>query len=463
LLRSRVCLLAAGTALAVGAALSPAPARADGAFPDSMRVLVPPDRPQQIMLGTNFGLVVSNDAGAHWHLVCEEAIATGGEYVTQYLMSGPPADTLYAMSINQLSVSDDRGCSWGSAGGLWTDPAFTDIFPDPTNPARVFALALVRNAQDFFVSSLFDSRDGGHRFGAPLFEAGQSVLLTGVESTASTPQTIYLTEYGNPAGGVISSLARSSDDGRTFREVSLLDALGMGEARLAAIDPSDPRVIYYRVLSPEGADRLAISRDGGDTAQVALALKGLMTTFLRRADGTLLVGTAVEGAFVSRDGGRTFAPLPRAPHLRWLAERAGVLYAATDNIADKFAVASSSDDGQTWMPLLRFENLCGILDCSPGLRATCQAAWSRLVDLLGITGCADNPHPADASADGAADAAAAPKQSHGCSCRSSGSSGGPFGLLLLASSLVIAAGRDLRRRFPSNRRMGTLPARWHRL
>jgi len=431
--------MAAYAALAAGIVLAPALARADGAFPDSMRILVPPDRPQQIMLGTNFGLVVSNDAGAHWHLICEEAIAAGGEYVTQYLMSAAPADTMYAMSINQLSVSGDQGCSWTPAGGLWTEPAFTDTFPDPTNPARVFALALVRNDQGLFVSSLFDSTNGGRRFGAPLFTAGDSVLLTGVESAASNPQTLYLTEFGNPAGGVVSSLARSGDDGRTFHEVSLLGDLGMGEARLAAVDPTDPRVIYYRVLSPEGADRLAISRDGGDTAQVVLALAGLMTTFLRRADGTLLVGTATEGAFISHDGGLTFAPWPRAPHLRWLAERAGVLYAATDNILDKYAAASSSDDGQTWTPLLRFENLCGILDCSPSLRPTCQAAWTRLVELLRITGCQDAPPPPDASADLAADAPAPPRPSNGCSCGSSASPDRPVGPLLLGFGLGIAA------------------------
>ena len=38
-------------------------AAANGAFPDSDAVMVPVDRPQQIMLATNFGLIISDDGG----------------------------------------------------------------------------------------------------------------------------------------------------------------------------------------------------------------------------------------------------------------------------------------------------------------------------------------------------------------------------------------------------------------
>jgi hypothetical protein len=437
-------------ALAVLAA--PAPAVADGAFPDSMRILLPGDSPQQIILGTNFGVIVSNDGGAHFHLICEEAIATAGENVTQYLLGPPPAFALYAMSINQLGVSADRGCSWTSAGGAWTDPTFTDVFPDPTDAARVFALALVRTGQGWFASSLFASQDGGHSFGMPLFQAPQSVLLTGVENAVSAPETIYLTEFGDRGDGVVSSLARSTNGGRLFDEVSLLETLGTGEVRLAAVDPTDPQLIYYRVLVPDGGDKLAISRDGGQTAQVALALGGPMTTFLRRSDGTLLVGTQLDGAFTSHDGGQTFTPWPEAPHLRALAERAGILYAATDNVVDGYAIGSSGDGGKTWTPLLHFEKLCGILDCAPGLAATCQASWSRLVALLSITGCAETPAPetqdagARSSSDGAADASLPPAESAGCACRNAGT--GTSGSQLSPSWLcwLIVAATIARRR-----------------
>src|SRR6187431_1924660 len=39
------------------------PARADGAFPDSLQILLPADRPNVIGLATNFGVILSEDAG----------------------------------------------------------------------------------------------------------------------------------------------------------------------------------------------------------------------------------------------------------------------------------------------------------------------------------------------------------------------------------------------------------------
>ena len=42
---------------------APSPARANGAFPDAENILTPADRPQEIVLVTNFGLVTSTDGG----------------------------------------------------------------------------------------------------------------------------------------------------------------------------------------------------------------------------------------------------------------------------------------------------------------------------------------------------------------------------------------------------------------
>ncbi len=46
-------------------------ARADGAFPTGMSVLLPAGAPQRILVGTTFGLVLSEDAGATFRYVCE--------------------------------------------------------------------------------------------------------------------------------------------------------------------------------------------------------------------------------------------------------------------------------------------------------------------------------------------------------------------------------------------------------
>src|SRR5438034_182083 len=59
--RTRIAVLGAA---ALVLALGPRFARADGAFPDSQIILTPADRPREIILVTNFGLIQSEDGGA---------------------------------------------------------------------------------------------------------------------------------------------------------------------------------------------------------------------------------------------------------------------------------------------------------------------------------------------------------------------------------------------------------------
>src|SRR5438874_7229423 len=81
----------------------PAPARANGAFPASDAVLLPADRPLQIALSTNFGLIISDDGGMTWQWTCERpqtSMAVG------YAVGPPPADRVYALSDVGLAISD---------------------------------------------------------------------------------------------------------------------------------------------------------------------------------------------------------------------------------------------------------------------------------------------------------------------------------------------------------------------
>src|SRR5437868_895097 len=62
--------LAVAAAIGLGLA-TPNRAAADGAFPDSMQIFVPAEAPHRIVLGTNFGLIISDDDGATWEWSCE--------------------------------------------------------------------------------------------------------------------------------------------------------------------------------------------------------------------------------------------------------------------------------------------------------------------------------------------------------------------------------------------------------
>src|SRR4051794_27911186 len=90
-------------------------AAANGAFPDSDAVLLPADRPQQIVLATNFGLVISDDGGTTWQWTCERPETS---MASAYGLGAPPGDRLYSRSLEVgLAVSDDASCSWRRAGG----------------------------------------------------------------------------------------------------------------------------------------------------------------------------------------------------------------------------------------------------------------------------------------------------------------------------------------------------------
>src|SRR5947209_6557024 len=53
--------LCALIAFSIASLAAPSPARADGAFPDSLQVLLPAGQPHRIILATNFGLIISED------------------------------------------------------------------------------------------------------------------------------------------------------------------------------------------------------------------------------------------------------------------------------------------------------------------------------------------------------------------------------------------------------------------
>src|SRR5205823_2726073 len=72
-----------------------AAARANGAFPDSESILTPDDRPQQILLVTNFGLISSADNGKTWLWSCEQQGNALGAF---YQQTPAPKNRLFTVA-----------------------------------------------------------------------------------------------------------------------------------------------------------------------------------------------------------------------------------------------------------------------------------------------------------------------------------------------------------------------------
>jgi hypothetical protein len=398
----RLVLLLLAVGIPIGADRA---AHADGAFPEAQSVLLPRDRPDEIILTTTFGLVSTEDGGSVWHFSCE-AINTPMVGGGRYVIGPPPDDRIFAKTDVGIALSTNDACTWTIAGGALSSgptsmqPIPFDIFPDPSDPMRVFTLAADAVTA---VTYLFRSLDGGSTYSGPIFTAPDNSTLTGVESSASSPGTVYLTLYERLVAqaamglGTVNEvhprLATSEDGGDTWTITDIEPGIGNVAPGLAAVDPEDFRKLYLRVTSAAGAPEpyqgIAITLDAGATWTIPLkVVMGSLKGFARLSERILLaVGETAPGAanqspvpalFRSDDGGETFVTEPATFHPIGLAQRDGTAFVVTPDFVDGFALTSSADDGHTWTPRLRFREIYDLKEC---VRSICGDACDKLAGL----------------------------------------------------------------------------------
>jgi hypothetical protein len=360
---------------------------------------VPPDRPDQIVLVTNFGLIFSEDGGESWLFSCERGL---NAYAGPYALGARPSKRIFGMTSGAgLIYSDDDSCSWQAAGG-------TDVIPyafsvDPSSSQRVYVIGVPLD--DFRAGeSIHISNDGGLTLGAPVFTApGRSALLT-VLAAPGRPSTLFATMFSVPESHPV--LLRSSDSGEHWEiVVDLVDSLGENPFELLAIDAVDERRLYVKILE-SSAESLAISADGGlSFAKVVSLPGGELDAFLKLESGTILVGgtAGTEAvAYRSTDAGQSFQPWAEAPHVHALAERNGKLYVGTDNFLDGYAIAESDDEGAHLRPLTGFERVRAVKSCvADGCAERC--AYYAAINLWPEAVCTAESGPLDADDDVAAE------------------------------------------------------------
>jgi hypothetical protein len=456
-----IALVALAVALA---SFAPRAARANGAFPESFQLILPSDRAGQIVLATNFGMIISDDAGASWNWTCEEKQTS---MASLYAISAPPLDRLFALSsFVGLAYSDDQSCSWAISGGALETPLASDYFPDPTNPMRVLAIAAPTDGST--PPQVFPSSDGGKTFTDAIYTAPAGATLSGIEIARSDPQTIYL---AMATTGTHPMLLRSIDGGGHWTPSDLEPTAGPNLFRIIAVDPADPLTITLRVIAAE-TESVVISHDGGQTFAKALTLSGgQLTAYAKLASGTILVaGAVIDQAvgFRSTDGGKTFvnwtpltlgpngvpinpdaaaattsdddagadagppAEVPGVPHLRALAERDGKLYGAAKNYSDDWAVGVSTDDGLTFAPVMQYSDVKSIRACAQQTCvASCMYQASQFIWPQAICGAATTTPP--------------PVTKSGGGCQLGERPSGVLGAALLLAALCVARVRPPRR------------------
>lgn len=423
--------------LAAAVALATPRAAANGAFPDEFSVHFPPDAPQRILLGTNFGLLVSEDSGATWRYSCEPYVTTGSsaalspENVNFYQIT---KDGVILAASNDITRSSDVGCTWPRSSGFVAGSIVADLFPDPNDATLVYAIVY---APDGSGSAVVASHDGGKTFGATQLYTTPD-LLKGIEASRSTPGVVYATQVS--AAGSRQTLLKSTDRGVSWTSLALTTS-PLTTPRILEVDPQDANTVVLRLYTGT-TDSIVVTSDGGHTFQTALAIRGFLTSFLHASDGALYAGM-LEGNLYVRPAGATSFILHSGPRLRCLGQRPGTshIYACGDMFLDGFSLGTSDDGGLTFQPLMKFTDLKGPLPCAP-VQTACAAHWDRIQQVLGIGGPVDAGAPAQ-------DGGTSVKRGSGCS-NAGGDWVGALGLLAIGLRTLAMSPAGTRRRLEIN-------------
>jgi hypothetical protein len=174
--------------------LGASPARAHGSFPETKQVLLPADRPEQIILATNFGLIFSEDNGATWLFSCEDELSA---YAGPYLLGALPSHRIFAIAGAGLIYSDDDACGWQAARGTLSNVIPYAFTIDPSSSQRVYVVGVPRlGSRDG--DKIYVSNDGGVSFGDPVFTSPERSAVLNVLVAPSQPRRLFASMFSAP-------------------------------------------------------------------------------------------------------------------------------------------------------------------------------------------------------------------------------------------------------------------------
>jgi photosystem II stability/assembly factor-like uncharacterized protein len=457
----RISFPAAVASALLAAALTFTPdARANGRFPASNAIFFAPNDPDEIILRTTFGMVLSRDRGRTWDWVCERAIGLAGDEDPMFAVT--PDGTVLASSFQGLAISRDRSCNYAFAGGILKDLVFIDLTSRPSTPGSVVAFASSYDGQDeagaiYFRSTLFETTDEAKTF-APLGPSFDPTLLgETVDVTASDPDRIYVSAVRNPGTSVTAFLLTSRDHGKTWEENPIPLVSEERAAFIAAVDPVNADRVYVRTSGPvDKPSRLLLTVDAGKTFKTVFTGRGPLPGFALTKDGAKVwVGGQMDGVQVASTADFVFTQRSKA-EVSCLALASDGLWACS-NEKSGFVVGLSNDEGATFEPKLHFCDIRGPLECAAGttqhtecsLGGTASNAGPPWPPQRALLGCSGAATPDAGAGDAGADAAvpdvtdARLEAGGGCSVRAPSPS--PLAALLAGVAATIAFVRRRRR------------------
>jgi hypothetical protein len=393
-------------------------AHANGRFPEAGQLVVDPASPSHLVARTTYGLIASTDAGATWSWVCEDAVQYAGAFDPAIAVT--PGATLAAIP-GGVSRSVDRGCAWSIAPGPLSGALVIDLAVDRSANRHVVGLTLPADVTPGTQATFAESLDDGATWSVPGALLPEDFRPVTVDVAPSRPQRVYAS--GNGAFPQTGIFVRSDDGGKTWEQLSF-DMRGGRVPFVAAVDPSDPDVVWLRMKADDG-DRLWVSVARGIGWREVFVATGSLLGFALSPDGaTVAVGVPGDGVWTASvssllsDGGAGAFARTSTLDVRCLTWADAGLYACANEPNAGFSIGLSTDRGGTFAPLYRTRALSP-LSCAPKTSAgdACASVWPGVQATLQRGGDAGVDAAASPLDGGSVDLATAPgSQKRACIC-----------------------------------------------
>lgn len=434
--RHRCALVSAAGAVALASVIVAPSVHANGRFPATVAVDHVPGSSTSIFLPATFGLLISNDDGASFKYICENAIGYSGIYDPDYALEADGA--IWATTFDGLRVTRDGGCNWTTIGGPLTGHFIgeVEIAPDGT----IWATTSTGGS----VNDVYKSTDGT-AFTATGLSNGMAWWRT-LRIAPTDTTRVYVSGFlpSQAIGDAMTppeALAyRSINGGGAWEQLSMTGVVfgSVPQFDFLAVAPDDPDTVYAVAVGANDpiGDSLYVSTNGGTSWTKILDISDSILAFLVTGTGPnyeLHVGTINDGNRISINGGQSWVTHSE-PRQACISKRSdGTYFSCGANWEPDFFALGRSTDGVSWEKVVRFSEIAGPVSCAPGTVQydECESlVWPMIVQMFGIGAADAGPNDGDGGPD-AGGGGNGDDNCLGCSGSGAGNAAGMLALLAL--------------------------------
>jgi|GEM_PF-904103 len=375
-------------------ALHALPALAHNGYPDTTSLTIRRDHPDDMLLGATFGAVISHDRGQTWSWLCPEALSYGGWRPETYLWQ--PDGTLLAATGSDLILSKNSGCTWTKHPFFTPERAKDKVLwpiglaSPGSSPSRLW----VTTGRSGTKNGLYRSDDGGATFSLTSLSSDTDIYPS-VKVAPSDPTRLYVSA-STPDG---LRIHRSDDDGLTWKTFpqpfsDIPTTSRPYDLFVLKVADHEPDRLWARVTASENSGiwtYILESRDGGQTFRsIVHPLQqehdGLDEPFINMEvseDGDTVWAATQTRLFRVR-AGETRATMLSLPDGNACAERHdGVLFVCGASRLHDWALATTSDDGDSYTPLFNLPDMKPPA-CPAGTPGhdVCRSRWPQFAPTI---------------------------------------------------------------------------------